>query len=185
MGLLADAFSYGNGLKRKVNGLLSDPVGTLELGVTRLGEDQNKLLGLLVDVMPAGRTAAPEVRQNALRQLADYGSQVGMAGMINKGDLAAKYPDVIFDLMQRGDKATLSRVVVPKEMRNQGVGSNFMRDLTAAADADGATLALSPSSDFGGSKTRLVQFYKDFGFVPNKGRAKDFEISESMLRLPK
>jgi len=82
MGLLADAFSYGNGLKRKVNGLLADPVGTLELGVNRLGEDQNKLLGLLKDVMPAGRYVAPEVRKNALKELADYGSQVGMAGTV-------------------------------------------------------------------------------------------------------
>ncbi len=81
MGLLADAFSYGNGLKRKVNGLLADPMGTLELGVTRLGEDQNKLLALMKDVMPAGRYVAPEVRKNALKELADYGSQVGMAGM--------------------------------------------------------------------------------------------------------
>lgn len=81
MGLLADAFSYGNGLKRKVNGLLADPVGTLELGVNRLGEDQNKLLALMKDVMPAGRYVAPEVRKNALKELADYGSQVGIAGM--------------------------------------------------------------------------------------------------------
>jgi hypothetical protein len=80
MGLLADAFSYGNGLKRKVGGLLADPMGTLELGVTRLGEDQNKLLALMKDVLPAGRYVAPEVRKNALKELADYGSQVGMAG---------------------------------------------------------------------------------------------------------
>lgn len=82
MGLLADAFSYGNGLKRKVNGLLADPVGTLELGVNRLGEDQNKLLALMKDVMPAGRYVAPEVRKNALKELADYGSQVGLAGTV-------------------------------------------------------------------------------------------------------
>jgi len=81
MGLLADAFSYGNGLKRKVNGLLSDPMGTIERGVTRLGEDQNKLLALMKDVMPAGRYVAPEVRKNALKELADYGSQVGIALM--------------------------------------------------------------------------------------------------------
>lgn len=80
-GLLADVFSYGDSLKRKVGGLLADPMGTIELGARRFGEDQDKMLGLLKDVMPAGRTVAPDARKSALRELADYGSQVGIAGM--------------------------------------------------------------------------------------------------------
>ena len=47
MGLLADIFSYGDGLKRKVNGLLQDPAGTVNLGATRMAEDQNSLLALM------------------------------------------------------------------------------------------------------------------------------------------
>ena len=49
----------------------------------------------------------------------------------------------------------------------------------------GRLLFLSPSDEFGGNKKRLIEFYKRFGFVENKGKDKDFEIFESMYRLPK
>lgn len=87
---------------------------------------------------------------------------------------------------ERGDTLTLSKVVVPKDQRGGGIGSEFMRALTEYADANGKRVALSPSTDFGGSSVgRLKDFYKQFGFVENKGRNKDFRISESMIREPK
>ena len=77
---------------------------------------------------------------------------------------------------------TLHSVVVPKDQRGQGVGSQFMRDLTAHADANGKTIALTPSKDFGASSvSRLKEFYGGFGFVKNT----DPSISETMVRLPK
>lgn len=80
---------------------------------------------------------------------------------------------------------TLSKLEVPKQSRGQGVGSEAMKDLVRLADEGGKTVALSPSTDFGASsKGRLVDFYKRFGFVENKGRNKDFTISESMYRPP-
>jgi hypothetical protein len=61
-----------------------------------------------------------------------------------------------------------------------------MTEITSFADEGGKTIALSPSVDFGGtSVNRLKDFYKQFGFVENKGKNKDFSISESMYRLPK
>jgi hypothetical protein len=57
-----------------------------------------------------------------------------------------------------------------------------MRDLTAHADANGKTIALTPSKDFGASSvSRLKEFYGGFGFVKNT----DPSISETMVRLPK
>jgi predicted GNAT family N-acyltransferase len=70
-------------------------------------------------------------------------------------------------------------------MRKQGVGSEVMQQLSEFADQQGKTIALSPSTDFGASSvSRLKDFYKRFGFIENKGRNKDFSISESMYRLP-
>jgi hypothetical protein len=47
-------------------------------------------------------------------------------------------------------------------------------------------VTLTPSTDYGASSvSRLKKFYKQFGFVENKGRNKDYEISEAMYRLPK
>jgi GNAT superfamily N-acetyltransferase len=72
--------------------------------------------------------------------------------------------------------------VVPKNARGQGIGSQFMKDLTEYADANGKTIILTPSKDFGAtSVNRLKDFYKDFGFSKNK----DFRYSESMMREPK
>ena len=45
-------------------------------------------------------------------------------------------------------------------------------------------VALTPSSDFGGNKSRLTEFYKKFGFIENKGKNKRYEISEAMYRDP-
>lgn len=85
MGLLADAFSYGDSLKRKVGGLLADPIGTIELGINRLKEDNNNTLNLFANAYPmAGdKTVLNTPAQKAAmqKQLADYASTVGIAGM--------------------------------------------------------------------------------------------------------
>lgn len=101
-------------------------------------------------------------------------------------DMAARlreeFPGLKLDLMGRGQRVTVSRVVAPE--RGQGIGSAVMQRLTDWADASGRTLALTPSSDFGGNTKRLREFYQRFGFVENKGRHKDYEISEAMYREP-
>jgi len=80
---------------------------------------------------------------------------------------------------------TLSRIEVPKEMRGTGMGTQALQDLSQYADQSAKTIALSPSKDFGASSVnRLKDFYKRFGFIENKGKNKDFSISESMYRLP-
>lgn len=85
MGLLADAFSYGDSLKRKIGGLLADPMGTIELGINRLKEDNNNTLNLFANAYPmAGdKTVLNSPKQKAAmqKQLADYASTVGIAGM--------------------------------------------------------------------------------------------------------
>jgi hypothetical protein len=79
---------------------------------------------------------------------------------------------------------TLGKIVVPKERRGQGAGTAAMKELAEYADKTGQVIALSPSSDFGGNKSRLEGFYKGLGFVSNSGRGKDFTISETMIRMP-
>ncbi|NBW69377.1 MAG: N-acetyltransferase [Betaproteobacteria bacterium] len=110
-------------------------------------------------------------------------ARAGKASDVISDALRAKYPDV--DISLAGDKQlNLSKIVVPKEMRGQGMGTQVMNDLVRQADEAGASVSLSPSADFGGNKERLKDFYKRFGFVENKGKNKDFSISESMYREP-
>lgn len=81
---------------------------------------------------------------------------------------------------------TLSEIRVPKGQRGQGIGTTAMEELVDYADRTSQSVVLSPSVDFGASsKNRLVQFYRRFGFVENKGQNRDFTISETMLRRPR
>lgn len=83
-----------------------------------------------------------------------------------------------------GRDVSLHKIVVPKEHRGKGVGSAIMRKLSKYADERGHRIVLSPTSDFGGSRKRLEDFYERHGFVKNKGRHKDFSTRESMYRNP-
>jgi GNAT superfamily N-acetyltransferase len=96
--------------------------------------------------------------------------------------IKAEHPDVKLDLYRTRGGVNLSRIVVPE--RSKGVGTAIMRRIVEIADRNGDTVTLTPSADFGGNKARLVKFYKRFGFVENKGRNKDYEISETMYRPP-
>ena len=81
------------------------------------------------------------------------------------------------------DKISID-LIVAKE-KNTGAGTKLMQDICDYADKERKTIILSPSDEFGGNKKRLIEFYKRFGFVENKGKNKEFLIFESMYRLPK
>lgn len=89
------------------------------------------------------------------------------------------------DISEKGDVITLSRIVVPESERGAGKGTAAMQALIDYADSTGQHIALTPSSDFGGNKKRLTDFYKRFGFVENKGKNRAFSTSESMYRQAK
>ena len=103
-----------------------------------------------------------------------------------KDRIVEKYPNVKLDLFGDASKGyELSRIELPKEARGQGIGTDIMDDLISAADAEGATISLTPDTSFGGSSvSRLNDFYKQFGFVDNKGKNKDFSTRNTMYRVP-
>jgi GNAT superfamily N-acetyltransferase len=79
----------------------------------------------------------------------------------------------------------LSKIEVSGDERNAGQGTKAMQDIVDRMDSEGAIIALTPDSAFGGNKNRLIKFYKRFGFVPNKGMNKDYRFRETMIRYPK
>ena len=86
-----------------------------------------------------------------------------------------------------GRAITLSNLRVPKENRNEGVGTNFMEELCAYADRTNKQIELNlGDKEAGGttSKNRLIEFYKRFGFVRNFGRTKDYRLNCQMYRKP-
>ncbi|MGW4240948.1 GNAT family N-acetyltransferase [Nocardia sp. NPDC004722] len=99
--------------------------------------------------------------------------------------IEAEYPGVSLWIHATSSHLILGRLVVPEDQRNQGIGTAIMRRLTDAADRWSIPSALTPGNTYGGSLSRLRPFYRRFGFVPNRGRARDFATTESMVRAPK
>ena len=98
-----------------------------------------------------------------------------------RGELASK--GVETDMYEKWGVLILSRMVVPKNRRSEGLSTEAVDAITEYADASGQATGLSPSTDSSiTSKARLSRFYKRLGFVPNGGRNKDSTISESMIR---
>lgn len=188
-GLLPYIYSRADAAKRGMFDALANPVDHVQRTLGLLTDAANEYQQTQAQAFADPQNPFKVTDENALNKL--NGQTFGLLnfapmGIIDTKALQAKYPSVDFSLLQSkdGGNASLSKLVVPKDARNQGVGSAFMQDLTQAADADGATLTLTPASDFGGSKNRLVEFYRRFGFVPNRGRNKDFTISDAMYRSP-
>ncbi len=90
-------------------------------------------------------------------------------------------------LMHHNGETTVSGIAVPKDKRGQGAGDAIMAAIERVADKHGHRVTLTPDPTFGnnkGSKARLTKWYKRRGFVENKGKHKDYEVSESMYREP-
>lgn len=88
-------------------------------------------------------------------------------------------------LSEKDGMIKLDKIIVPKESRGSGVGTRAMNDMIAYADHTGKRIALTPDTSFGASsRSRLVNFYKQFGFKENKGRGADLSVSEAMIREP-
>jgi GNAT superfamily N-acetyltransferase len=188
MPTLADIYSAINTAKRKASDFVQNPGTSLEqmLGdandrarnFNQLGrQSSDAMMGAIKSGQPMGQDPATQQLMDTMT------SAYNPVGMIGKS-LSAKYPNVTLDVFESPEAIDLSRIVVPKEMRGQGLGSNVMRDLIDYADQSGKQVRLSPTSDFGGSPTRLKKFYKEFGFVDNRGRNKDFTTRETMIRNP-
>lgn len=101
--------------------------------------------------------------------------------------LDSKYGEYLegLDIYENRTSLKLSRIVIKPEYRNTGVGTKIMEDLVSYADKNTKIITLTPASDFGGNKNRLIQFYKRFGFKHNKGQYKSYEFMDTMIRYPK
>jgi predicted GNAT family N-acyltransferase len=104
-----------------------------------------------------------------------------------ENDLIEKYGDALIglDIYEDAKSLKLARIIINPEFRNSGVGTNIMTDLINYADKNKQIITLTPSSDFGGDKNRLIHFYKKFGFKLNKGVHKSYEYMDTMIRWPK
>lgn len=104
--------------------------------------------------------------------------------------IVKKYESMGVDIYayDNGMAITLSTLRVPKENRNEGVGTNFMNELCDYADRTHKRIELNLGDKKPGgttSKGRLIEFYRRFGFVRNFGRTIDYRLNCQMYRKPK
>lgn len=82
----------------------------------------------------------------------------------------------------------ISSIQVPEEFRGRGIGSGIIRRIQDYAQEVGKPITLRPQAERG-YKKKLEDFYKNLGFVHNKGRNKDYGLSSpfgaSMYWRPK
>lgn len=96
-----------------------------------------------------------------------------------KGPKGHPYLD-IFDLKDR-DAIELKLIEIAKEHQGKGIGRQVMKDLTKWADQNNRIIVLSPSEI---KTNKLIKWYKEFDFLENKGRNKDFRFMNRMIRYP-
>ena len=93
----------------------------------------------------------------------------------------AKYPGLILRIDEYDNKIKLEKIHVPKEMRNQGIGTEIITALKEYSQRANKPIALNPESEKG-KKGALQRFYERNQFVDNSGRRKDFDLSDAFSR---
>ena len=87
----------------------------------------------------------------------------------------------------QADFISLDMIKIPDNRRNEGIGTDFMIELCELADKYSLTIGLYPTAEYGATLSRLINFYKRFGFIkntyPNKDR--NLKYSYPMLRIAK
>lgn len=112
------------------------------------------------------------------------------AQQMTSDDIAKKWRQqgITLYIFEKDDMIILDSLIVPPDQRKQGLGTQIMQELINYADTVGKRIELSPGQkeDYHGttSRQRLVNFYKRFGLVENKGRNKDFTTTKGMYRHP-
>lgn len=72
----------------------------------------------------------------------------------------------------------LQTLIVPKELRNQGIASNVINDIKKYSNTNKVKIILNAVPLDNSTKSeQLINFYKSHGFVENKGRNKDYRIA--------
>lgn len=100
---------------------------------------------------------------------------------------ANEIEDLWFHIGPQGDVLHLSDIRIKKNARGQGIGSKIIDQLKKFADQNKLIITLSPEPERG-YKAKLDRFYRSHGFVHNKGRKKDYRLSNffgpTMVRRP-
>jgi len=121
------------------------------------------------------------IRQSSIKESTDPALQFSRQLLQKYRDLGLKTIRMNVDTRHPDPVVELSDIWIDPEVQGKGVGSQVMQEITQWADQNGALIWLSLGDKDQGrgttSQARLRRFYKQFGFKPNKGRGKRFDLS--------
>jgi GNAT superfamily N-acetyltransferase len=96
-------------------------------------------------------------------------------------EIRSLYNGIDLSVWEDDQRIELEIIEVPRDMRGQGIGSAVIRRLQDYALSVDKPIVLRPSPERG-KKEALDRFYKGLGFVNNRGRHMDYELSSPMAR---
>lgn len=163
----------GNALRGEYDEREISPNGSVSQFDPRMMDDATELAGTI------GLSSMPMPRP--------VGS-LGMGGRFSAAadiESFANTKGVSLSLSETPDGLRVSKIVVPKASRGQGLGTEIMQAVEEYSQQTGKPVVLTPSTDFGGSMSALNRFYRGLGYQPNSGKSKDFRFQDTMIRNPK
>lgn len=92
-------------------------------------------------------------------------------------EIKRKYPFAEIYAYENDNQIYISQIRIPEEQRGQGIGKDIIEMIKKYASEIQKPVVLSPESEKG-YKKKLEKFYKNLGFVHNKGRNKDYHLSK-------
>jgi len=116
-----------------------------------------------------------ESQYRLLLELEDPGGEVGHFVDFPIDD------NISLEVWEDKDRLEVASIVVPRNLRGQGIGTKIMTMVTDYADEKEKPIYLTADTSFGGtSVNRLIRFYKRFGFQKNDNQA----VRHTMVRYP-
>ena len=91
-------------------------------------------------------------------------------------NLRTKFPGLSLWASEHENRINIGEIVVPENMRKQGIGSEVLSAIKQYAQSVGKPVTLSPEPGKG-KKAALERFYKKNGFVWNRGNKKDYSLA--------
>ena len=93
--------------------------------------------------------------------------------------LRSRYPVEQLDTWYSSVKGyiELASIRLPPEEQNKGIGHQIIQELQQFAQSVNKPIVLIPESQ-PRKKSALDRFYKDLGFVHNKGRKRNYQFSQ-------
>lgn len=99
-----------------------------------------------------------------------------MADLKIINDIKAKYPFVKIYASENDSVIHLHSIVVPEEHRRKGIGRDILSWIKDYAHDVQKAIVLEPSAERG-YKQKLDKFYRNLGFMHNRGKNKDYTLT--------